>query len=305
MVQGRRLGGHDTDGAGGGVALCDAAGDGVPADDAADALRRRHGPLPQDGTVDARGADDDTLHGDVPLPRAAHAELRPAAAAPPGDPAAAGVAGMDGLHVDDLGDAVGVNQIHAGEGVVCGAVLLRGMPFLPKPPADTPVLLGLRHRPGGGHTDFHLQDAGQLQRPADAAPRDETLLQRPYSLRLRHSPDAAGRFLFHLLARTARMAPRADPPALCRTLHRPLLLLLPRGMDQRGGRHRRVLPHTHGDEGEVDGGAVRAGRGSLLHVPERRALQTGQEPSGQQLHAGRPGEEHFQYLDRRLEPRTP
>ena len=192
MVQGQRHGGPGAGGAAGGVAGGDAPRDGAALHGPADALRHQYGPAAGHGAVDAGGADDDPLLGRVHLPRAGRARLRPAPAAAPRNAAAHRLAGVDGRHLGHLGTAVGVGQVHPGAPLVRAAVLLRLGADLPPAAAHTPVLLGLRHRAGRGDTDCHLEDAGQLQRPSNPAPRDEALLQRPHGLRLRHRADAAG-----------------------------------------------------------------------------------------------------------------
>ena len=56
-------------------------------------------------------------------------------------------------------------------------------------------------------------------------------------------------------------------------LHRPLLLLLPRGVDQRGGCHRGLCADPYRHESQVDDPALRAGGGRLFRLPGRGALQ--------------------------------
>ena len=95
MVQRRCHGGHGATGTADGLDLRDTPRDRLPAHGTADALCRQHGAAARHGTVDARGADDDTLLGHFLLPSTGHAQLRCTPAAPPRDVAAPGFAGMD------------------------------------------------------------------------------------------------------------------------------------------------------------------------------------------------------------------
>ena len=137
------------------LALRDAIRDRSTLHGTADALCSEHGTDARHGALDARGADDDTLHGHLLFPRVGGAQLRHTAAETPGEHSTDCITAMDDYHFHHLRTTMGIVQIPVGKGMVCGAVLFCGSTDYQRPAPHTAILLGLRHRAGGRHPHCH------------------------------------------------------------------------------------------------------------------------------------------------------